>query len=241
MSKIKEIIDKYFVKKTLIVGLIVLSSLGVYIAINQHSKLTQARAELNQSNLYIDIVEKEKSRLDSLSRAYTDIIKERDALIVVQDNKIKLGWKTIGLLQDSLKHTLTNTEEVSADSSYSYLNLRMPPVALLKYPFDSLQVKKIHYTFVERDGLFNINNKQASLITDLKLSSILKDSTIFDYRNLNGVYLAKLNIAQKESSAYKKESEGKDKVIKQQRFLKTILIPPAVVGVAAIIIKILAK
>lgn len=241
MSKVNDLIKKYWTKTILIVGLVLLGTISTYIAINQHSKLTQARLELTTSNLYIDIVEKEKSRLDSTARALTDIIKNRDIVIIEKDKKIALGWKTISMLQDSLKHTLVNVSEINADSSYKYLNLRMPPVTERVYPFDSLQVKKIHYTFLERDGLFNISYKQGLLISDLNISSGLKDGQILDLKNLNGVYISKGSLCAKENEAYKIEIVGLNKTVKQQKFLKNILLPPAAVGILAIVIKILAK
>jgi hypothetical protein len=235
MATIQEVIKKYWTKTVLIIGLVLVCSTSIYIAINQHSKLTQARAELTTSNLYVNLVEKEKSRLDSTARALTGIIKDRDITIVEKDKKIALGWKAISILQDSLKHSLVNVGEVNADSSYNYLTLRMPPVT------DSLQVKKIHYTFIERDGLFDITTKQGILISDLNLSSGLKDGQIIDLKNLNSIYISKGSLCAKENEAYKIEIKGKDKVIKQQKFLKNILLPPAAVGVLAVIIKILAK
>jgi galactose-1-phosphate uridylyltransferase len=241
MATIQEVIKKYWTKTVLIIGLVLVCSTSIYIAINQHSKLTQARAELTTSNLYVNLVEKEKSRLDSTARALTGIIKDRDITIVEKDKKIALGWKAISILQDSLKHSLVNVGEVNADSSYNYLTLRMPPVTERVYPFDSLQVKKIHYTFIERDGLFDITTKQGILISDLNLSSGLKDGQIIDLKNLNSIYISKGSLCAKENEAYKIEIKGKDKVIKQQKFLKNILLPPAAVGVLAVIIKILAK
>jgi hypothetical protein len=236
-----ETLKKYTTKTTLIVSLVVLSSILSYTTCNQHSKLTQVRTELKAEQGLNSIVNIEKHRLDSLVIYYGQSIKERDAIISQKDKKILAQSKTITLLQDSLKHTLINVGSITADSSYKYINLRIPPVAPLKYGFDSLQIKKIHYTFLERDGLFDINTKQTILINDLTLSSALKDSQIDDLKNLNSIYKSKLAISEKEVSVYKGEVVGLNKVIRQQRFLKNILLPPAAIGVAAIIIKILVK
>jgi hypothetical protein len=236
MSKFKDFINKYVTKTTVTIAVTLVFCATLYIAINQHSKLINARAELKSEQTINDVFEKEsKRKLDSLTVYYNASIKEREVLISQRDKKIVSQSKIINSLQDSLKHTLVDAGNVKADSSYQYLNLRIPAVAPLKYSFDSLQVKKIYYTFLERDGLLDISNRQTILISDMTLSSSLKDSQMSDLRNLNTVYISKLKIADTKNEAFTKELDSKDKVIRQQRFLKTILIPPAVVGVVAIV------
>jgi hypothetical protein len=238
---IKEIAKKYLTKTTLVVGLVILSFGGIYIAVNQHSKLTQARSELVMSNALNSVIEGEKHRLDSIIIVKSKAIKERENTISNQDKKILSQSKTITMLQDSLKHTLVDVNTVTADESYKYMNLRIPPVAPLKYPFDSLQVKRFHYTFLERDGLFDISSKQTILISDLNLTSSLKDSQIIDLKTLNATYISKDAICRKENDTKTAEITGLNKVVKQQKFLKNILLPPAAVGVVMVAIKILSK
>jgi hypothetical protein len=238
---IKDTIKKYFTTTTLVVGLVILSLGGVYIAVNQHSKLTAARSELASSKVLNTIVEAEKSRLDGMIVIYKDSLVKRDGTIIAKDKKIKEQQVEVKSLREDLGKVLIDVSKISADSSFRYINQRVMPKAERKYPFDSVQVKAIHYAFVERDGLFNINNKLTVTVSDLKQLSFLKDSQIADLNSLVGVYVSKEGICKKENDAYKIEITGLNKTVKQQKFLKNILLPPAAVGVAAIIIKILAK
>jgi len=96
------------------------------------------------------------------------------------------------------------------------------PTTELKYKFDSLQVKTIHYNFIERDGLFTVNTKLNGLVTDLKQVSFIKDNQIVELKSLNNVYTDRLSICNTENNAYKIQIQGLNKSVKQQKFLKTL-------------------
>jgi hypothetical protein len=69
----------------------------------------------------------------------------------------------------------------------------------------------------------------------------MKDTQISDLKNLNGVYISKVGIVGKENTALTTENEGLKKVVKQQKFLKNVLLAPAAVGVIAVAVKLIAK
>lgn len=241
LTKIKGFFKKYFTPTNIIVGLVILSSVVIYTGCNTRAKLTAVRSELAASQTLNTIVEAEKIRLNDMILVYKDSLAKREVVIAVKDKKIVNQLGEISSLQDALKKTLVDLGSVTADVSYRYINQRIMPRSERTYPFDSLQVKAIHYTFIERDGLFDITNKLNATVSDLKNVSSLKDNQISDLNSLVGVYVSKDGICKKENDAYKIEIVGLNKSVKQQKFLKTILLPPAAVGVIMVAIKIFVK
>jgi hypothetical protein len=214
-------VKKYLKNKVLVVGIIALLIVGgVYSTLNLRSKLSAVRSELVASKSLYSIIEGEKNRLESLIPLYKDSIAKRDVVIATKEKKINSQLKEINTLQDSLKHTLIDVGNITADESYRYINQRIMPKSERKYPFDSVQVKAIHYTFVERDGLFTINNKLNITIFDLRQLSSVKDNQITDLNKLNDVYLQRGDLCKKENEAYVIEIQGLNKSVKQQKFMK---------------------
>jgi len=238
---VKDFIKKYFTKTTAIIALVVLSTIGIYTAMNIRSQLMLTRAELEASRSLYSIIEKEKARLDSMRTTYIKIIAIRDTSIINRDRKIEIQSKEISRLRGELTAALEETKKVTADSSYKYINERIPPIAELKYPFDSLQVKKIYYTFLERDGLFIINGKLDVLVNSLGQSSILKDFQIKDLKSLNNVYISEKDILKRENEAYQIEITGLDKNIKKQKLFKTLSNGTAIGLAGYIIVNALIK
>jgi len=216
-------LKKYVTKTTVIMALALLAGITIYRGIGMRADLLLMRSELSSSKTLYSIVEKEKHRLDSLRVVYVKTIKEQDATIAQKEKVIANQEKAISALKDSLKTDLNNVAAVSADSSFKYINQRIKPIGELKYPFDSIQVKKIHYTFIERDGLFNINNNLDSIVVDLKRLSFTKDNQILQLKALNNVYLSQMDICTKEKEAYKIQIEGITKHDKKQKRQKNIL------------------
>jgi hypothetical protein len=164
-----------------------------------------------------------------------------DTIIARKDRDIVKRDKEISLLRGSLAHALIDVQALRADSSYAYINRRIPPTSELKYPFDSTQVKTFHYTFIERDGLFNINNSLYGLVDNLKQTSLFKDDQINNLRSLNSVYLSENEICKKEGDAYKTEVKALNKNVKQQKRLKTASNMAVIGAVGYIIISVLVK
>lgn len=215
-------IKKYLTKNTAIVMLTTLLGIAVYGGFNISSKLADTKSELKASKVMYSLVEKEKLRLDSLVLVYNKSVKERDEIILLKDKKIKQQAQSIGVLQDSIKKSLNNVTNVSADSSYNYICLRVKPTAELKYKLDSIQIKDIHFNYLERDGLVLVNTKLIALNTNLQQLSYIKDNQIEELKLLNNVYVSKEAIYRKENAAYQIEIKGLNKTVKQQKFLKTI-------------------
>lgn len=209
--------------KILIIGgaVLILAS-SIYISCNLSSKLQEARADLEAAQVTNSIVEAEKHRLDSLAVVYKKQINERDSIIVVRDKRINKQCAEIAVLTDSIKNNLEEVATVTADSSYSYINLRVKPTAELKYRFDSIQVKNIHYNYVERDGLKLLIDKIQVTFEDLRQLSSIKDNQIAELKLLNNVYISKEAILRKENESYQIEIKGLGKALKQQKFLKTL-------------------
>jgi hypothetical protein len=218
--KLKDVIKKYVTKSTVMVGLVVLLCAGGYGIYNMRSKLAAVRSELLASKSLYSIVEAEKRRLDSLTVVYKHSIYLRDTVIAIKEREIRKQNIEIDVLRGRLSQALIDVQNITADSSYKYINQRIKPVSELKYPFDSTQVKAIHYVFIERDGLFKLNDRYKLVVGDLLLSSSQKDNQIFDLKNLNSVYLQRGDLCKKENEAYVIEIQGLNKSVKQQKFMK---------------------
>lgn len=234
-------IKKIFTKTNLVIVSIALAGLFIWSTANMRAKLSTVRSKLASTEVMLDIVSKEKFRLDSLEKVYKASIAQLDVIIVEQDKRITKANKAIGLLQDSLNTVKDNTTHVTADSSYNYIGLRIPPVAELKYRFDSVQVKGIHYNFIERDGLFILNNKKDLVIKDLSLSSYTKDNQINELKKLNYVYISKEAILLKEKESLVVEIKGLNKTVRQQKFQKLVSEGALIGIVGVVIVKALLK
>jgi hypothetical protein len=232
---VTDLLKKYATKSAVIVALVVLLGVGVNYTLNTKAKLDLTRSELSASQALNSLIGNEVLRLDSLEKALNKQVKERDVQLAIKDKKIAQQYVQIGSLKDSLKHTLTDVAQLTADSSYRYINARIKPVTELKYPFDSTQVKTIHYTFLERDGLFTLNGKQEGLITDLRLVSSIKDNQIVELKSLNSVYIGQRDICKIQNDAYTIQIKGLNKNITKQKTLKFIG-GGTTVGLAAYII-----
>lgn len=234
-------IKKYFTKVALIAALVLILAGSLYLTCNMKAKLDLTRSELASSQSLYSVIEKEKLRLDSLVIDCNKTIAKKDSLIKANDKRIANQWAAIVKLQDSLKLVLDEQHAVKADSSYKYINWRIPPVTELKYSFDSTQVKSIHYTFLERDGFANLNTDLNNLVSNFKLNSFVKDSQIVELKSLNNVYISKLSICDNEKMSYKNTIEGLNKNVKKQKFFKNTA-NVAIIGlVSYIVIKAIVK
>jgi hypothetical protein len=153
---------------------------------------------------------------------YKHSIDLRDAVISLKDKELAKRDTEISTLRKSLSNALLQASTATADESYIYINTRVKPTAPQIYPFDSLQVKAIHYTFLERDGYLKIGVSLDSLVKDLRQLSFIKDNQIGELKSLNNVYLSKQGICEKEKIACQTEVKALNKDVKQQKTLKTI-------------------
>jgi len=230
-----------FTKTNLVIAGVLIVGISVWVTVNTRAKLSAVRSELASSQTLNTITDVEKTRLNSLIVLYKDSIQKRDVIITAKDKKINNQLVVISSLTDSIKHNLVEVGKVTADSSFRYINQRIIPKSERKYPFDSVQVKAIHYTFIERDGLFDLNNKLNSVVVDLRQSSSIKDNQIADLNSLTNVYSQRESLCKLENDAYKISIEGLNKDVTKQKRLKNILVAPAAVGVIAVAIKLLVK
>jgi hypothetical protein len=222
IAKVKAFFKKYFNPRNVIIALVVLSSVGVYTTLNMRSKLSAVRSELSSSQTLNSLITEDKARLNALIAIYKDSISKRDIVISVKDKKIQKQLKEISYLQDTLKSTLNYIATIPPDSSYKYIDNRVVATSEKKYPFDSTQVKAIHYNFMERDGLFVLNTRLNLVVGDLRQLSYIKDNQIIQLKDLNLVYTQKGDLLKRENDAYQIRIEGLDKTVKQQKFLKTL-------------------
>jgi len=231
---------QYNLKKALTVpvlaialGAIIVASIFVYS--NMRSELSVVRSELASAKVAYSIVEQEKHRLDSLATLYKHSIVLRDTSIAIKVREVDSLSKRANWLSRTLANALVDVKKLRADSSYAYINRRIPHTSALTYPFDSTQVKEIHYTFVERDGLFTINDNLSRLVDTLKIESFTQVNEINDLKSLNDVYLKQTDICKKENGAYKDEVKTLNKDNKHQRLFKNVS-NGAVVGLAIILL-----
>lgn len=211
-----EITKKYW---KIIAGCVLVGFL-VYAGVSMANKITEYRNVNNNLESILDFNERQRHVLDSMVVQLNRSISERDSMIAIRDKQIYQHERTIESLRAALKTALSQLEQTTADASYKYINLRIPPVAELKFRFDSTQVKTIHYIFIERDGLFDISNRQAKLISELNFSSLTKDNQIAELKSLNNVYVRKQDLMQLERDLYYNQSTSLTKQVKQQKFLK---------------------
>lgn len=222
ITDVKKLVKKYITNTVIIVGLGILASVSMYTVYNSNSKLKLIKSELAATTIMVNTVTKEKARLDSLAKVHVADIASKDGLIASKDREIAKKNARILALEDTLKQDLNEVAEVTADSSYQYINERVKPVTAQLYPFDSTQVKFIHYTLVERDGLYRLNVSKDSLVTELQLSSSMKDNQILSLKSLNNVYINQRDICKSEGEGYIITIDGLNKALKQQKLLKTI-------------------
>lgn len=241
VTDVKKLVNQYITKTALIATVGILLFVGGCSVYNLRSKLNLTRVELQSTSLLYSIVEKEKHRLDSLVIDYNDKIIKRDGLIREQTKVIAKQDKYIASLQDSLKEDLQDVMAVNADSSYKYINTRVKPLSERKYGLDSMQIKNIHYTYIERDGLFKINLGLDTLVKDLKLLSSTKDNQIVELNSLVNVYKSQGDLYKRENEAYVVEITGLNKSVTQQKRLKNIMSGVVVGTVSYIIINSLTK
>ena len=223
-------------KTVLIVGAIVIAAGLLWSAISVRNKLHEARYELETLKSSYTYVAKEKARLDSLIGFYQYSVTLRDTTIAKKQREIaekdaKLSW-----LRRSLEGALTDVKKLTADSSYSYLQNRMPSTADKTYPFDSLQVKTIHYTFIEHDGWGIIKDSLTTFNYDLQQLSSIKDNQILDLKGLNNVYINKFNLCEAQNGDYITANKELKKDVKKQRTQKSI----SNIGLLGLVVVIIA-
>jgi len=229
-------VNKIFNKNTLIVAAIIVVAGLVYLNFNTQAKLISTRYELETANTLYDMVAKENARLDSMRTFYIDVITRRDTLVARKEREIVKKDLELSKLRKRLNNALEDVTKVTADSSYNYINLRVPKTSEQTYPFDSLQVKNIHYTYIERDGLHEINDTLSIYVGDLKQLSSIKDTQIVDLKSLNNVYIDKLKLCESNTEAVQTENEGLKKDVKREKQLKTV----SNVGVLGLIVALIA-
>ena len=235
VAQVQYNLKKYLTVTTLTVALVAAIFIGAYSIFSTRSQLKLVQSELAAANLRYGIVEKEKARLDSLATFYIKSIGIRDTALAIKQREIDSKSKEIYLLRHKLADALIDVSKLRADSSYAYINRRIPATSELKYPFDSTQVKQIHYTFVERDGLQGMNIAMDSLIANLTHISYSKDSQMNELRSLNEVYLSQNEICKSENDSYKGEVKALTKENKHQRVFKNIS-NGAVIGLIIVIL-----
>ena len=213
-------------KNSIILGCVAVIIIGglLFFGANTRAKLLDARSELAASKVLYSLVEQEKIRLDSMIAVYDYSIALRDEVIAINEAKIAKQQDSIKRLKKGLHEALDNTAKVNADSSYKYINSRIKPVSELKYPFDSIQVKNIHYTFIERDWLSTLNTSLDTLNNSLLKDVYLKNGQILDLHSLVNTYKSKEDIWKKENEAYVVEIDGLDKQVKKQKNMKNIAV-----------------
>lgn len=228
-------------KNNIVFGIIaglLLTAAGLF-TYNAYTKVAKLRSDLKASNTLYSIVVKEKQRLDSLIVVYNDRIAERDSIILSERLKQEEQQAEIKRLREGLANALQEVAEVKADSSYKYIQYRVKPTSELIYPFDSTQVKVIHYTFIERDGLLGLNNSLDSLNFGLLNSIDLMSNQIIDLKSLVKAHEDKESIILTENEAYKIEVVGLNKDVKRQKAVKNITTSTSVgLAIALLIILI---
>jgi hypothetical protein len=228
--------DVTFNKTALIVGAALVVAGLVWSAISTRNKLADARAELETVKTSYSYVVKEKARLDSLIGFYKYSVTLRDTTLAKKQRELdekdaKLSW-----LRRSLAGALTDVKKLTADSSYLYLQTRMPSTSEKTYPFDSLQVKTIHYTFIEHDGVMVLNDSLTSYNYDLQQLSSIKDNQILDLKSLNNVYIDKSILCEMQKGDYIAANKELKKDVKKQRTQKSI----SNIGLLGLVVVIIA-
>ena len=228
--------DVTFNKIALIVGAILIVAGLMWSAISTRTKLAEVRSELEIAKSSYGYIAKEKARLDSLVGFYQYSVTLRDTTIARKQREINEKDAKLSWLRRSLAGALTDVKKLTADSSYAYLQNRMPSAVEKTYPFDSLQVKTIHYTFIEHDGWGVLNDSLTSYNYDLKQLSSIKDNQILDLKGLNNVYIDKFNLCEAQNGTVQAENKNLKKDVKKQHTQKTI----SNIGLLGLVVVIIA-
>ena len=191
-------IKKYLTKDILILVLILTTVIGGYSTLNTCKRLQVSQQENDELAILNTYNIKQRAKLDSLTLVLKKIINERDALIVLKDKKIISQTLNIAKLKESNKQHVFDIKPLTSDSSYKYLQSRIPAIAELRYPFDSSQVKDIHATYIAKDDLDRLNIQLESIVENFKLLSYVQDTQIHDLKRLK-TNLSKSNIKKVES------------------------------------------
>lgn len=234
-------IKKYLNTTTLIIGLVVALSISILIGMKINSRLTEASYHIQSLEMLKSALTKERQRLDSLIGFYQYSITLRDTIIAQKGREISRQISRIVVLENNFKKIQSDIDKITADSSYNYLNTIMPKQSEQKYGFDSIQVKTIHRTFLERDELRNINLEYSFATGNLLTAIHLRDAQIQDLRSLNDAYISKEAIMRKDQEFDKETIDGLNKSLKQQKRQKNWIIGGAAGAATIIIIKSIAK
>lgn len=154
-----------------LVSKIIGSILGVALVATLIYTNVKVLKQLNTAT-YENTILSEKHRIaDSINTVYLAKLKENDSLISKLNKDYLLSKLENEKLDSLLKAKADSVLTVPADSSYSYLNRMIPPVALKIYNFDSVQVKHLHFVYVQ-------NTLRGDLIGGLRLSISRADTLI---------------------------------------------------------------
>ena len=208
-------------KTVLAIGAVLIVAGLIWSTISTRIELTNTRYELELAKASYSYMAREKARLDSIMGFYQYSVAIRDTAIAINTREINKKDAEIVLLRKRLSNTLINAAKETADSSYKNIQERVPATSEQNYKFDSLQVKAIYYTFVERDGLKVLSDSLTSYNYDLQQLSLLKDNQIMDLKSLNNVYVDKLSLCEMKSAAYISENKGLTKDAKKQKVKNT--------------------
>lgn len=228
-------------KHYLAIGLCIVLAISIGIGMNLRSKLSIERSKVASLEVTNTLITNEKHRLDSLIGFYAYSVQVRDSVIAQKNRLIQQQVADIIELENSLNQLHSNMDQITADSSYKYINERIIPTSEKKYGFDSTQVKTIHYTFLERDQLTYLNLKNSLVIGDLLHNAKLKDLQIRDLKDLTSLHISKEAILRKEYESKQVEVEGLSKANKQLKRQKNWIIGGAAGVATIIIIKSIAK
>jgi len=223
-------------KVALIVSTALVAAGLIWYTVSTRNKLAEARSELEIVRTSLNIVAREKARLDSLVNFYQYSVTLRDTTIARKERESSKKDREIASLRKGLVGALADVKKLTADSSYAYLQNRMPKTSEQVYPFDSLQVKTIHYTFIRHDGVMVINDSLVAYNSHLKQLSSTKDNQIVDLKSLNNVYIDKFKLCEMENGGYQAQNNNLKKDVKKQRTQKSI----SNIGILGLVVVIIA-
>lgn len=217
---------KKWLKRVRVVAIIILIAfLFLLIIINRHQR--------NQINNETEIVANLKLQNEILltqiaSRDTAVIYKERviqkltDSIEIEKRKKEKLQ-KENKILNKALSEIADELIKITADSSYRFLTeIAYPLEGEKKYPFNELQVKEIHHTYVEKVWLHHINANLIGQNWSMELQINMQDKRYEEARNAINLYIESKNDADKVIENQEQIIQIQDKRIAKEYRQKNI-------------------
>lgn len=227
------------VKTIGIIILLVLFGISIFNNGCSRSEFETMVEKVTGLNVQNDILQKDIKLRDSILLAKQDSITLLEQKIILSKKRERELESDNDKLRKDYDDIASDLIEISSDSSYSFLDhVAYPYKGVKKYPFNEVQVKGIHRTYLEHQGLLALNDNLNEQKDELYHQIYLKDSLATE--TYSTMSLMKSNREDLEEVIVNKDEEIKinEKALKKAKRRK--IFGMIGVGTASLIIGFLA-